>query len=179
MKSVILCFLLVIFASGCIAPVPLVPFTHELRSEYKLSKEELTQLQYYVSDTITLQREMSSSEKQVTPGHNLKLVKDKQVEEVVVLPRTPGIATIIVDWAMNISFEEGNALTFTCKHGDAETISGGRYQLGFANIKNNEVDYDKKKYQVITGCYAYILIDLQELNKFKKDSRTVPGIKLK
>lgn len=59
MKHVGFFLALAVFASGCSTQVP---FTHQLRLDYDLDSgegEKLKQLQYYVSDTITLQRELS------------------------------------------------------------------------------------------------------------------------
>jgi hypothetical protein len=99
-----------IFTAGCGST--LVPFTHETRVQHNLSKEDLKNLQYYVSHKITLRRELESGGRQVTGGHKLRLVSGKTIEEVVIEEKTPGIAVAVNDRTIAISFEPGSSLLF-------------------------------------------------------------------
>lgn len=92
-----------------------VPFTHELRTEHGLTDDEVRNLQFYVSHGVTLRREIESGGRQVTPGHKLLLVSGKQIEEVVIPAKTPGVAVKVGPRAIAVSFEPGTSLVFTVK----------------------------------------------------------------
>lgn len=90
----------------------LVPLTQEIREQNHLSDNELKNLQYYVSNTITLRKELESGGRQVTGGHKLVVVAGKTIEEVVVEAKTPGICVGVDANRLQISFEQGSAITF-------------------------------------------------------------------
>lgn len=92
-----------------------VPFTHELRTEHGLTDEEVKNLQFYVSHDVTLRREVESGGRKVTPGHKLLLISGKQIEEVVIGAKTPGVAVKVGRQAIAVSFQPGTALIFTIK----------------------------------------------------------------
>jgi len=89
-----------------------VPFTQEIRDQNHLSEAELRNLQYYVSSTITLRRELDSAGRQVTGNHKLLVVAGKTIEEVVVESKTPGICVGVGPHALSISFEQGTSIDF-------------------------------------------------------------------
>lgn len=92
-----------------------VPFTHELRTEHGLTDEEVKNLQFYVSHDVTLRREVESGGRKVTPGHKLLLISGKQIEEVVIAAKTPGVAVKVGPRAIAVSFQPGTALVFALK----------------------------------------------------------------
>jgi hypothetical protein len=114
------------FVTGCGSS--LVPFTHELRAQHNLQKNELSNLQFYLSHKITLRRELESGSRQVTGGHKLLLTSGKTIEEVVVEEKTPGIAIAVGDHTITISFERGSSLVFAANgNGNGAALSGGSY----------------------------------------------------
>lgn len=100
------------FATGCAS---YVPFTHELRTEHGLTDEEVRNLQFYVSHAITLRREVESGGRQVTPGHKLLVRLGKQIEEVEIPAKTPGVALKVGPRSIAVSFQPGTQLVFTVK----------------------------------------------------------------
>jgi hypothetical protein len=92
-----------------------VPFTHELRTEHGLTDDEVKNLQFYVSHDVTLRREIESGGRKVTPGHKLLLISGKQIEEVVIAAKTPGVAVKVGPRAIAVSFQPGTALIFALK----------------------------------------------------------------
>lgn len=96
-------------STGCAA---YVPFTQELRNEHRLSGEDLRNLQFYNSHTITLRRELARGDSQVTGGHKLLLIAGKQIEEVVIEKHTPGVLVGASGSSLQVSFEEGTSLEF-------------------------------------------------------------------
>jgi hypothetical protein len=96
-------------SSGCAA---YVPFTQELRNEQRLTGEDLRNLQFYNSHTITLRRELARGDRQVTGGHKLLVIAGKQIEEVVIERHTPGVLVGASASSLQVSFEEGTFLEF-------------------------------------------------------------------
>ncbi len=105
-----------------------IPLTQELREQHRLSPDELKNLQYYVSNTITLRRELDSTGKQITGGHKLVLTSGKSIEEVVVEEGTPGVALEVGRTHLIVSFGAGVDLRFALRE-DGTYVSdalGGR-----------------------------------------------------
>jgi len=170
-SRIIFVFALVTLTSAC---SNLVPFTQELRKQYGLSDADVKNLQFYVSHKITLQREMASGETGVTPGHSLRSFNNRQVEEVIIEKKTPGIVETS-DWrALIVSFEEGSRLQFNIKKDD----SVNKYCLFAQKWISDEgkISYGAKSYMAVDQSnQACLLIPFKSLNKFKKDSRSVKG----
>jgi hypothetical protein len=99
-------------STGCAS---YVPFTQELRNEHRLSGEDLRNLQFYNSHTITLRRELARGDRQVTGTHKLLVIAGKQIEEVVIEKHTPGVLVDAEGTALKVSFEEGTFLEFTVR----------------------------------------------------------------
>jgi hypothetical protein len=91
----------------------LIPFTAELRAEHRLTDADVKNLQFYLSDDITLRRELESGSRQVTGNHRLLLVSGKTVEEVTVAGGTPGVAVSVTEERIAVSFDPGSSLTFS------------------------------------------------------------------
>jgi hypothetical protein len=174
---------LLVGSSACASAPPqhLVALTQELRAKYSLSDEDVLNLQYYVSSAIVLQRELSSGGVGVTPGHTLRVVNDKKVEEVIIEPKTPGVATRLhMDGnSIDASFEEGRVIVFCTTrpnggHGDLFRLCG---RDGENSVM--KVDYGGLTY-ITAGrsTDAYLMIDLNALNNFKKNTRVVKGRRL-
>jgi len=95
----------------------LVPFTHEIRTQYNLTDDEVKNLQYYVSHAVTLRRELDSSDRQITGSHRLVLTTGKVIEEVIVEKKTPGIAVSVRPDTLVVSFDIGSQLEFALRTG--------------------------------------------------------------
>jgi len=105
--------------SGC--ATTRVPFTHEIRAQYKLTDDEVRNLQFYASDTIKLRRELSATDRQVTGGHRLVLTSGKVIEEVVIPKETPGVAVALSRDTIAVSFDLGSQLEFALRTGEIVT----------------------------------------------------------
>lgn len=110
-------------ATGCGSG--LVPLTQELRDQHGLTEQELSNLQYYVSHTITLRRELESGGRQITGNHKLVLRAGKTIEEVVVPDGTPGVAVGVGAESLEISFEEGTSILFAIESAQPRGGGGG------------------------------------------------------
>ena len=114
-RPAILASLVTVALSALTGCASLVPFTHEIRTEHGLTDDEVKNLQFYNSHGITLRREIESGGRKVTPGHKLLLISGKQIEEVVIPAKTPGVAVKVGPRALAISFEPGTSLVFQVK----------------------------------------------------------------
>ncbi len=92
-----------------------MPFTQELRSEYDLADTDLENLQFYNSHTITLRRELSRDSRRITGGHELLMIAGKQIEEVVIDAKTPGVVVGASPSTLRVSFAEGSFLEFSLR----------------------------------------------------------------
>jgi hypothetical protein len=151
-----------------------VDFTRQMREQLSLTPTEVKSLQFYLSKPITLQRELSSGERQVSHG---KLVtKDgKYIEEVDVLDGTPGVAVDVNPDGntIDVSFESGTRLRFT---GFSYTLLadawGGKDGAG-------KITFDGRVYDAIDHSYlAHLAIDKQSLSKLEKDRRVLKGVRV-
>lgn len=118
-----------LFSTGCSS---FVPFTYELRSGHHLTDGEVKDLQFYSSHQITLRREVQSQDRQITPGHKLRLVSGRSVEEVVIPAKTPGVAMRVSAHAISVSFVTGTSLDFTLRGARAPLSSFGDFVQPFA-----------------------------------------------
>lgn len=197
---------LALFATGC--HTGLIDFTHELRDQHHLSADELKNLQYYVSDTITLRRELESGGKQITGNHKLILVAGKTIEEVKIEAKTPGIARIIGDHSITVSFEEGSSLEFAASGGDGAYVTGAR-SSSFAQppdpfpgnrpapvdpVPQNDpfsgyyalvmsptstVTFQGKVFEAIgDSLKAHLMISSESLEEKVQTNKTLPGLRL-
>lgn len=166
-----------ILAAGCNLPVP---FTQELRNEYDLTEEQLRHIQYYVSGPLTLRRELATDEATVTPGHQVRIVKEHRVEEIIIGRGTPGIAERVTADSLDVSFEKGHHITFGCKttDDDGKERSEGRYLLYAKGWQEDrgKVTYGGKTFYVVgSSGDVHLLVDLRKIKSSKKDTRRVKG----
>lgn len=108
--------LLVPLLAGCGAGR--IPFTHEIRTQYNLSDQEVKNLQFYASHTVTLRRELDAKSRQVTGGHKLVLTTGKVIEEVVIEQETPGVAVAMARDSITVSFDVGSQMVFALRTGE-------------------------------------------------------------
>ena len=194
--------LALVAAAGCRT---FVPFTQEIRDQNHLSDAELKNLQFYVSGTVTLRREIDSGGRQVTGNHKLVVVAGKTIEEVVIEARTPGICVGVGPHQLSVSFEQGTAIDFTpagarsyAADGPAfaaapseldpfpgnrggEPRSGdplsGRYLVWVS--PTNTVKFLGKPFDAVDDTSAAsLLIDAEALDQVVKQRKVLPGLRL-
>lgn len=187
-------------ATGCRTFVPL---TQELRDQNHLSEAELENLQYYVSSTITLRRELDSGGRRVTGNHRLLVVAGKSVEDVVIESKTPGVCVGVGQHTLSISFEQGTSFDFApaaarsyalgapgyaepdpfpgnrsrplgVRPGD---VFSGNYQVWVS--PQNTVEVLGKRFDAVDDTEAAsLLIDAQSLDEVVKLRKVLPGLRL-
>lgn len=152
-----------------------VPFTQQLRDQYKLNVEELKSIQFYTSNNLVLRRAETESKKE-TSGGELTISKDRVLEEIVIKAGTPCVIKDVVDGSrVTVTFEDG----------------GNKY-LVFGSIRNRDgyytlqaLDWTQGKGKVNYGEQLYItsegsrdiflVLKMKSLNQFKVDQKVIKG----
>ena len=152
----------------------LTPFTQKLNRQNNWSENELKQIQFYLSSDIAIHRELSKNSSEITNGE-IKIVKGRRIEEVIIPKGTPGLLTF-VDGKEHfaVSFEAGeNYLVF-----GPNPQYGSRYVLLAKEWENRagKVVYGGKEYYTTPeSAKAFLLVDLKKIHNHSVDRRTVPG----
>ena len=163
---------LVLITSSC-SP-EMVPFTTDIEHETGLSKAQLQNVQFYVSGPIILYRELNNNITEVTRGE-IKMKNDKQVEQIVIPPNTPGVVVNGNADRLGVSFEKGSDryLVFGKNPHQANA-----YTLLAKNWQNNEgtVEYDGRQFKINTASAStYLVVDMKRFKDLKVSSRTAKG----
>jgi hypothetical protein len=201
LSSLVAAAAIALLSTGCRG---LIDFTHELRDQHSLTRDELKNLQFYTSSTITLRRELESGGKQITGNHKLLLVAGKTIEEVVIESKTPGIAVAVSDHSVTVSFEQGTSLEFVASGNGArpsETFASppdpfpgnsperrepepvllqgyfGPYALAVGS--NGQVVFQGKTFEAVgDSLKAHLLIAGESFEEVVKQNKTLPGMRL-
>lgn len=176
MKNLILILIPVFLLSAC---KTLVPYNKELQIQNQWQEQDLKQIQFYLSNAITLNRQLSNSATAIVSG-KIKTVDGKQVEEIIIKKGTKGILTEMPDnRRMAISFEidDSHYLTF-----GAYENKGGRYYLMLRSFEKNKfakVSYvDKEFYVSPESLNAFLQINMKQILKEDRKQRVAGGRKL-
>ena len=181
MKNFILLLIPIFFFASC---KTLVPFTTELKQENDWSENELKQIQFYLSNSITLHRQLNESQTAIVSG-KIKTVNGKKVEEIYIKKGTPGVVTkmsgfnVLGKKSMGVSFEidDSHFLTF----GSYEK-RGGKYFLMLREFKKGKwakVSYvDTEFYISPESLSAFLQINMKKIQKEERKQRVAGGRKL-
>lgn len=194
-----------LFGSGC-GP-SLVAFTHELRAQHGLTKDDLKNLQWYVSHRVTLRRELESGARQVTGNHKLLVMSGKTIEEVVIEELTPGIAVDVGEGSIAVSFEEGSSLVFSSSTGRLTSGSsqsfaqppdpfpgnnpnppdpfpgdaGGSFSGNYFLVINpgGKVSFQTLVWDAVDETFqAHLMIDAEKLDEVVENRKVLKGLRL-
>ena len=153
-------------------------FTQDLYDQNYWTEAELKRIQFYLSKSIVLRRELSGSKSEIISGE-IKLVDGRKVEEVIIPQRTPGVVVLIPKsnrLAVSFDTKDESYLVF----GPNPKYSN-RYGLLASEWKRNSgiVTFEGKKWRVENeSAYAALMVDLKKINKVSVDSRRATGRKV-
>ena len=86
-----------------------IPFTSRIETAYNLKPKQISNLQFYTSGKIILERELKSGEQKITPGHFLIKKRGKYIERIIIKKHTPCIVSKIKHRGIfYVKFERGN-----------------------------------------------------------------------
>ena len=152
-----------------------VPFTQQLRDQYKLNVEELKSIQFYTSNTLVLRRAETASKKE-TAGGELTVSKDRVLEEIVIKAGTPCVVRDVVD---------GSRVTVTFEDGANKYLVFGsiRNRDGYYTLQaldwtqgKGKVNYGEQLYVTSEGSKdIFLVLKMKSLNQFKVDQKVIKG----
>ena len=171
-------FLLVMIIGFSSCSKRLTYFTQSMSNNLGWTESELQKVQFYLSEDITLRRNLGESDSRITKG-KIRLVDGREVEEIFFKKGTPGVVIFSPkSERVAVSFEDGidNYLIF-----GPNPKSGGRYTLRGKNWNKNsgKITYNGLEYTTGTrSSFAALLVDLKRAEKVKYSSKTVGGRKI-
>lgn len=175
MKSVKIFFInfLIITLFGACSP-QLSPFTEKLYKSSGWSDDDLSKIQFYLSDNIILHRHFSEGNSSISSG-KIVIENGKEVEEIFIPKGTPGIFIKRKNEnTLAVSFEKGDKYLFFGPNPKRD----GRYVLLATDWDKNRgtVKYDEKTYYTMDeSALASLLVDLKKINNVKVKKRTAKG----
>ena len=176
MKKLLLILIPILLLSAC---KTFVPFTNELKTKNSWKEADLKQIQFYLSNTITLHRQLGASETKIESGV-IKTIDGKKVEEIVIKRGTPGLVTNKVGGKkMTVSFEISDEYFLTF---GAYQTRGGKYYLMLKDFKKNKwskVTYVGKEFYISPeSLQAFLQINMKKILKEERSRRVADGRKL-
>lgn len=161
---------------------PRIPFTQEVRQQYRLTEEELKSIQFWVSDDIILHREVTDSKEVGTNRGTLMVKSGRTIEEVIIPAGTPCVVQRVMDdKRLVLSFGDGpnEFLVFGDVSDNGVRFRRGHYYAMLAadfRDGRDVVEYDGKEFHVADpGHPVYLLFKMTSIREFEKRSKTVKG----
>lgn len=158
-----------------------VAFTNQIKDEFGLDAEtQLKKVQFYISQTIVLQRVKQSGTQGTTESGALVTNKNREEDRITIQAQTPAIFEKYGPTGeMTIRFEvgQGRVLSFNVR----QQGNTSRYYLVAAWDMNRggELTYGNEKYTVQSSAgNAYLMVMLKNLQKTKRKDRVVKGMKV-
>ena len=153
-----------------------IPFTAQLRDEWKFTDDEIKSLQFYVHDTVLLSREAAEGNR-IARG---KLVPGSNRYEIELPAGTPGVAVRVEPDRLWLCLEADCSATlmFGCANDGCTKGWGGKYNSlvrAYTAIEE-EVDYGGATY--LMKPITYIEIGEDALAKMQVQRRILPGKRL-
>ncbi len=156
----------------------LTPFTQNLYEENRWTESELKKIQFYLSNDIVLHRELSGGKSDIISGE-IKMVRGKKIEEVVIKRGTPGV--FLFSPKSNrfaVSFEENdsNFLIF-----GPSPKARSRYVLLASDWDRNSgiVTYGSKKWRAnADSAWSGLMVDLKRMNQVSRRTKVAEGRKV-
>lgn len=190
------CFLLAIctvLLQGCAttntkttANEKFMPFTTGIIAHYSLTAGDITNIQFYVSKDILLQRNLSSNANANIVNGRLIIRNGRSIDEVEVPKFAPGIAQSIhlnetsdndnnqYDYIRVVFAKDAPSLVF------AGVINGQNPFFFLGRNQANLVEFDNLNYDALgESLDAILLIDIGALDQLKSQRRVLPGLRLK
>jgi hypothetical protein len=152
-------------------------FTSDIRNKVEHSGVSLTKIQYYIDRDLELRREISKDEAQIISG-KVKFENGHYINIITLKKNTPGICTNTFPEKLLVSFETGDGkyLTFgrtkNARNDDPYRI------LAFNWLSDGDgiITYEGKKYHIIGGTNASIMIKANVLRKSEVNQRQMKGV---
>ena len=153
-----------------------VPYSTQLSNDLDLPEDQLKQVQFYVSQTVVLERK-SEKVRTYTQNGTVVVKDDQEANRVVIQQGTPGTVVKEEEDKLFVSFED-DPNRFLVFGADDES---GRYILLAKSWKNDQgvVNYGGVDYLTSRGSgSSYLLMKMKKEQKMNSTTRYVKGRKL-
>lgn len=158
-----------------------IPFTNQIKDEFGLDAEtQMKKVQFYISQTIILQRVRQSGSQGTAENGVLVTNKSKEEDRITIQAQTPAVFEGYgKNGEMIIRFEvgQGRFLTFNVRQ---EGASSKYYLVATWDMnRGGELLYGNEKYTVQSSAgNAYLMVMLKKLQKTKRKDRVVKGMRV-
>lgn len=170
---------LVLFLLASCSP-NLTTFSRNLYESQNWTDEDLKKIQFYLSDDLTLYRNLEKENDARISGGEIKIVKGRKVEEIHFKRGTPGVF-------VSRPKEDHFAVSFEEKGDDRYLMFGpnpkrdGEYLLLASEWerRSGTVTYAGQKFRTISDDIPRLLVNLKRTGYHQTKERTVSGRKVK
>lgn len=158
-----------------------IPFTASMIEDYNLySDKQLAKVQFYTSQTITLNRVKKSGADNKTANGVLLENNSNFKDRITIQANTPGIVEKVgKDGEIYIRFEQGpgNFLSFKMR---PNANNDRFYLVADFNMNNGgELTYSNEKFSITSAAAnAYLLVIVKKIQKSTSSERVVKGMKV-
>jgi hypothetical protein len=153
---------------------PKIPFTQAVREKFNLTNQELSKLQFYISDEVTLKNGTPTEVDKVVEDGKLIIKTSKSDELVVIKSKTPGTVDETIDLTtLKVAFEDGmnKGMLFMSK-GD----KNGYYRLaGVQDGGRFKISYNNQEYYLYSGSGAVLLFKKRSLKDIQQTEKVAKG----
>lgn len=147
-------------------------FSHQLRENVAASDIDLQDIQFYNSQKIVIERQITSEETKVASG-KIRFENGQFIERIIIKKNTPGICESFNESVVEVAFEQGDnrALKFVRNARDKYQISALEWEGKFGRIS-----YDTTFFFIVPGSEKALLkVKKEDITKFNKQERVAPG----
>lgn len=179
MKTLSHILLLLTIILGLCSCATKMPFTSQTKEKYGLSSEDLSHIQFYISDDLTL---TSNKEYNEAKTKNGKLIgkHHSETNTILIKKNTKGsVIELLGDNLIKVSFEDSgdNGVVFGLKNNSGES---GEYKLMAKHWEHNRAKIQYSGDEYWTDSHAQMLrlnIKLKSLYRTSYKSKTANGRK--
>lgn len=166
--------------AGC-ALIPVsnkVPFTHDLREQYAISPDDISRLQFYVSEEIVLERLIHKQGAKATKENRLELLNNDVVRQVRIPRLTPGVAVSVTNDMIEVSFEQGKTLFFGSSPAKRKEVQGAYSLLARDwTDRKGTVTYGGETFTTQPGAGGvHLFVDVDDVRAFRVVGKTLKGV---
>lgn len=158
-----------------------IPFTNQVKDDFGLEAEkQMKRVQFYISQTIILQRVKQSGTQGTSENGVLVTNKNKEEDRITIQAQTPGIFESYGNTGeMIIRFEVGQGRVLSFKVRQESSTSKYYLDATWDMNRGGELMYGNQKYTVQSAAgNAYLMVMLKKLQKTKRKDRVVKGMKV-
>jgi hypothetical protein len=170
-KLFIFSLILTFFFSGC-ASKKAVYFNQEIRDNVESYEIEMTEIQFYNSHKIVLERNLTYEETKVASG-KIRFENGQFIERIIIKKNTPGVCEGFTADMIDVAFEQGEnrILKFVRDSENKFRISALEWK-----DKYGKIAYDTTHFFIVPGGEKAVLkVKLEDIYNFNKQERVAPG----